>query len=222
MKLPVFTVPKNNVFKPNISIIITLHYYKYISKIKFLNDFFNFSYLEDESEGSTCDLLGEAQMTSSSGGSEPSTWSTIANPRFTTYERLQKCWQGPEGRILTGKAYQADLDYELELLGIQGQPPHHIQTHSAVYQAEESASPPAFAGFSGGSFYQVDSIGAKPVYSLPDQPAKPVYTNPIQVYDPNEIPVEKVDVFEQLPPNVEPLFVKGKRSRLTLDHDSKL
>ena len=161
-------------------------------------------------------------MASLSGGSEPSTWSTIANPRFTTYERLQKCWQGPEGRILTGKAYQTDLDYELELFGIQGQPPHHIQTHSAVYQAEESASPPAFAGFSGGSLYQVDSIGTKPVYSLPDQPAIPVNTNPIQVYDPNERFVEKVDVFEQVPLNVEPLFVKGKRSSLNLDHDTNL
>ena len=164
-----------------------------------------FRYLEDESEGSTCDLLGEALAPSES----PSSWSTIASPRFTTYQRLPRCWKpdDPEGRILTGKAYQqqSDLDYELELFGINS-PSHHVETHSAYYQVEEEPRPPAFAGFTGGSFYQVDALGKKPVYSSPDQPAKPVYVDPSRDYNPVEI-LEKADFAT---PNLVP-FVRGKR-----------
>jgi hypothetical protein len=142
--------------------------------------------LEDESEGSTCDLLGETTATSAS----PSSWSTIATPHFTVYERLQACWKpaDPQGRILTGKSHQQmsldlDLDYELELIGL---PQHHVERHFATYQTD----PPAFAGFSGGSFYQVDAIGKKPVYTSPDQPVKPVYVDPS-----SPIILEKTDFF---------------------------
>jgi hypothetical protein len=67
-------------------------------------------------------------------------------------------------------------------------PAHQIEKHFAVYPETVA---PAFAGFAGGSFYQVDAITRKPVYKLPDQPVKPVYVEP-----PNPIIVEEKQFFD--------------------------
>lgn len=135
---------------------------------------------------STCDLLNEAAVTSR----DPSTWSTISSPHFTVFQRIRKCWNDfddAEGRILTGKNTIRDPDPEFEDLD----PVHHyhVQRHYPAYQADESNPPPAFAGFSGGSFYQVDAIDKKSIYSYPDQPVKPVYEPVKPVFVDPTVPV---------------------------------
>ncbi len=157
--------------------------------------------------------MGEAAVDSTA---DASTWNTIASPHFTVYQRNRRCWAGgedAESRILTGKnkVFDPEPDYgELEMFGLE---PQRVERHFA---GQGSDPPPAFAGFSGGSFYQVDAIDKKSIYSSPDQPVKPVYEPVKPVYE----PVKPVFVDPSAPVIIEekqffdPTFSRGKAAAL--------
>ena len=159
---------------------------------------------------SNCDLLSEASALTT----DPSTWNTIASPHFTIYQRNRKCWNGgnpddadPEGRILTGKNKVFDPEFELEDLESFALEPHHqAERH---YEGQGSQPSPAFAGFSGGSFYQVDAIDKKAIYAYPDQPVKPVYkpAKPVFVDPDTPVVIEEKQFFD-------PTLNQGKATKL--------
>ena len=109
---------------------------------------------------------------------------------------------------MTGKNKVFDPELELEDLdGFELEPHHQAERH---YEGQGSKPGPAFAGFSGGSFYQVDAIDKKAVYASPDQPVKPVYDPVEPVFD-DPVVIEEKQFFD-------PTLNRGKATKSTKSH----
>lgn len=156
--------------------------------------------------------------------SHPSSWTTIASPRFNIYERDRSCdevnslnlqKEEPRGRVLTG-LYQRFLgalklsfpsmvcvlqkDYILTIFPFQGK--KAIVDIEAASSLSPHSFEPQFAGIAGNSFYHVHSISKPPIKFSPrpvkKNPAalvvKPVYT---AVQQPSN---QKIQLLNSFPP----------------------
>ena len=137
--------------------------------------FFSCRYSLPDSRGGICDLLAFSL------DSNPSSWSTLASPKFNIYEKNRNCdlvnnlnldkELPPKARILTGKTPIVNR--------IQALPWPSSQPSSAQF--------PQFSGMTGNSFYQVQSI---------DRPNRPEYRpqfSPRPVKIPNIPPPVKAE-----------------------------